>query len=136
MNLDLRLPIGLMFSAFGVMLTGYGLVSEKAIYARSLGVNVTKEMNELTRYVEQWPVLAGELASMAESRNTLWRWVRSLVAGMGGSALRQRVMTAWNARKLKRGDVTTGFEVRGEDAAFHTIVDCARFLAGVAARGR
>ena len=40
MNLDLRLPIGLMFSAFGVMLTGYGLVSEKAIYARSLGVNV------------------------------------------------------------------------------------------------
>ena len=40
MNLDLRLPIGLMFSAFGVMLTGYGLVSDDAIYARSLGVNV------------------------------------------------------------------------------------------------
>ena len=40
MNLDLRLPIGLMFSAFGVMLTGFGLVSDKAIYARSLGVNV------------------------------------------------------------------------------------------------
>ena len=40
MNLDLRLPIGLMFSAFGVLLTGYGLTSDKAIYARSLGVNV------------------------------------------------------------------------------------------------
>ena len=40
MNLDLRLPIGLMFSAFGVLLTGFGLVSDKAIYARSLGVNV------------------------------------------------------------------------------------------------
>ena len=40
MNLDLRMPIGLMFSAFGVMLTGYGLVSDDAIYARSLGVNV------------------------------------------------------------------------------------------------
>ena len=40
MNLDLRLPIGLMFSAFGVMLTGYGLVSDDAIYARSLGINV------------------------------------------------------------------------------------------------
>jgi hypothetical protein len=40
MNLDLRLPIGLMFSAFGVMLTGYGLVSDDAIYARSLGFNV------------------------------------------------------------------------------------------------
>ena len=40
MNLDLRLPIGLMFSVFGLLLTGYGLVSDPAIYARSLGVNV------------------------------------------------------------------------------------------------
>jgi hypothetical protein len=40
MNLDLRLPIGLMFSIFGVMLTAYGLGSDKAIYARSLGINV------------------------------------------------------------------------------------------------
>jgi hypothetical protein len=40
MNLDLRLPIGLMFSAFGVMLAGWGLISDRAIYARSLGVNV------------------------------------------------------------------------------------------------
>ena len=40
MNLDLRMPIGLMFSAFGVLLTGYGFVSDRAIYARSLGINV------------------------------------------------------------------------------------------------
>jgi hypothetical protein len=40
MNLDLRLPIGLMFAIFGAMLTVYGLVSGDAIYARSLGVNV------------------------------------------------------------------------------------------------
>ena len=40
MNLDLRLPIGLMFSIFGVMLTVFGLVSGPEIYARSLGVNV------------------------------------------------------------------------------------------------
>jgi hypothetical protein len=40
MNLDLRLPIGLMFSIFGVMLMLYGLISDAAIYARSLGVNV------------------------------------------------------------------------------------------------
>ena len=40
MNLDLRLPIGLMFSAFGILLTGYGFVSDRAIYARSLGINV------------------------------------------------------------------------------------------------
>jgi hypothetical protein len=40
MNLDLRMPIGLIFTIFGVMLTLYGLVSDNAIYARSLGVNV------------------------------------------------------------------------------------------------
>jgi hypothetical protein len=40
MNLDLRLPIGLMFSIMGVVLAGYGLVADKAIYARSLDINV------------------------------------------------------------------------------------------------
>jgi hypothetical protein len=40
MNLDLRLPIGLMFTIDGVLLVVYGLVSDPAIYARSLGTNV------------------------------------------------------------------------------------------------
>jgi hypothetical protein len=40
MSLDLRLPIGLMFTIFGAMLVAYGLVSDGAIYARSLGINV------------------------------------------------------------------------------------------------
>ena len=40
MNLDLRLPIGLLFSIIGVMLIGYGLVSDPAIYARSVGINI------------------------------------------------------------------------------------------------
>lgn len=40
MGFDLRLPIGLMFSIVGVLLTGYGLVSDRAIYQRSLGINV------------------------------------------------------------------------------------------------
>jgi len=40
MNLDLRLPMGLMFSTFGALLTFFGLVSDNGIYARSLGINV------------------------------------------------------------------------------------------------
>jgi len=40
MNLDVRLPIGLMFTIIGVALTGFGLVSDRAIYERSLGINV------------------------------------------------------------------------------------------------
>jgi hypothetical protein len=40
MKLDVRIPIGLMFALIGVALVAYGLVSDRAIYARSLGVNV------------------------------------------------------------------------------------------------
>ncbi len=40
MGLDIRLPIGLMFAIFGLLLAGYGLISDKTIYRRSLGVNI------------------------------------------------------------------------------------------------
>ena len=40
MNFDLRLPIGIMFSIFGLILTIFGAVSDKAIYERSLGINI------------------------------------------------------------------------------------------------
>lgn len=40
MNFDLRLPIGIMFSLYGAMLVIYGLISDKAIYERSLGINI------------------------------------------------------------------------------------------------
>ena len=41
MDLDVRLPIGLMFSIFGVLLAAFGLVSDPRIYqAHSLGINV------------------------------------------------------------------------------------------------
>jgi hypothetical protein len=40
MGLDIRLPIGLMFTIFGLLLAGYGLFGDKAIYQRSLGINI------------------------------------------------------------------------------------------------
>ena len=40
MKLDVRFPIGLMFGLFGLLLVVYGLASNRAIYARSLGINV------------------------------------------------------------------------------------------------
>jgi hypothetical protein len=40
MGLDIRLPIGLLFSIFGVLLIGYGALGDKSIYARSLDVNI------------------------------------------------------------------------------------------------
>jgi hypothetical protein len=42
MGLDIRWPIGLMFSLVGVLMVGYGLatVSDAAMYKRSLDINV------------------------------------------------------------------------------------------------
>ena len=40
MKFDLRLPIGILFSLYGAVLVLFGALSDKAIYARSLGYNV------------------------------------------------------------------------------------------------
>jgi hypothetical protein len=39
--MDLRLPIGLVFSIYGIILTIYGIVTNgAAMYTKSLGINV------------------------------------------------------------------------------------------------
>ena len=40
MNLDIRLPIGMLFTSLGLVLTAYGLTADASIYQRSLGHNV------------------------------------------------------------------------------------------------
>jgi len=40
MGLDVRFPIGGMFSIIGALLTIYGIASNPAIYEKSLGINV------------------------------------------------------------------------------------------------
>ncbi len=40
MRLDLRLPIGLLFSIFGAILVIYGFVTPAEAYKQSLGINV------------------------------------------------------------------------------------------------
>lgn len=40
MGLDIRIPIGSLFVILGALLMGYGLVSNPAIYQRSLGVDI------------------------------------------------------------------------------------------------
>ena len=40
MKLDLRLPIGLMFTIIGALLSAFGALSSTEIYSRSLGINV------------------------------------------------------------------------------------------------
>ena len=41
MNFDLRMPIGILFTLFGLILTSYGLFTKGSeIYAKSLGYNL------------------------------------------------------------------------------------------------
>lgn len=40
MELDVRIPLGWLFAILGAILIAYGLISDPAIYARSLGENV------------------------------------------------------------------------------------------------
>jgi len=40
MGIDIRLPIGLMFTIIGLLLASFGLLSDTSIYQRSLGINV------------------------------------------------------------------------------------------------
>lgn len=43
MNLDIRLPIGLLFALLGALLAVYGVAShftQPALYDRSLGINI------------------------------------------------------------------------------------------------
>jgi hypothetical protein len=40
MGLDIRLPLGLLFSIIGLLLLLFGALSNPAIYQRSLGINI------------------------------------------------------------------------------------------------
>src|SRR6185437_5277959 len=40
MGLDIRIPIGSLFALLGMLLAGYGLCSNPAIYGRSLGLDI------------------------------------------------------------------------------------------------
>lgn len=40
MSFDLRYPVGLMFTLFGILIGGFGLLSDAKMYDRSLGINI------------------------------------------------------------------------------------------------
>jgi hypothetical protein len=40
MQFELRIPVGILFSLYGVLLTLYGMFSDPTLYTRSLGLNV------------------------------------------------------------------------------------------------
>lgn len=68
MNFDLRLPLGLIFTLFGLMLTGYGMFSDRAIYARSLGLNLNLGWGAVVLVFGLW---MGTLALLARRKRQI-----------------------------------------------------------------
>jgi membrane-bound ClpP family serine protease len=40
MGIDIRLPVGVLFSLLGIILFAYGLLSDPSRYQQSLGINI------------------------------------------------------------------------------------------------
>ena len=40
MGIDIRVPLGAMFSLLGLLLTAFGIFGDKSIYAQTLGIDV------------------------------------------------------------------------------------------------
>jgi hypothetical protein len=40
MGIDIRLPLGILFSLLGLILSAYGLIGDSSLYQQSLGINV------------------------------------------------------------------------------------------------
>jgi glycosyltransferase involved in cell wall biosynthesis len=100
---------------------------------QSLGVDVTNEMRELREYVGKWPSLARQLASVRGAKPVSWR---HRLARVGGPAIRavRKVVGSSGARKVRNGDVRSGFAVYGDEFGFHTIVECADFVDAIVTR--
>jgi putative Mn2+ efflux pump MntP len=68
MGLDIRYPIGLMFSIIGALMSIYGLVtgSDKALYERSLTININLIWGIVLLVFGAWMLLMAMRAKKAD----------------------------------------------------------------------
>ncbi len=72
MGLDIRLPIGLMFTILGALLSIYGLFSDKEIYQKhSLGINVNLEWGLVVLVFGLVMLLMGRRSSAAMKKRSV-----------------------------------------------------------------
>ncbi|HSU14590.1 hypothetical protein [Longimicrobium sp.] len=63
MNLDIRLPIGGLFTLLGLVLTGYGLLGPGDVYQRSLGHNINLSWGLVVLAFGAWFLFMGRKGS-------------------------------------------------------------------------
>jgi hypothetical protein len=103
---------------------------------KSQGVDVSREIDEVLVHARHSPALVAELSAKSTPRVSTWQAVRSAVGRLGVRAVRQSLGARRTVRRVRRGDVVSGFAVSGSDFRFDGIVGCAEFLGRVVLRTR
>jgi glycosyltransferase involved in cell wall biosynthesis len=101
-----------------------------------LGVDVSRELDELARYLRQNPALSVAVGPIGPGQRGPWRRLRSAIGDAGARRLFQQLKARRNARKFRRSDARGGFRVRGEMFGFHNVLESAEFLARAVATPR
>ena len=116
---------------------------------KNLGVDVSREMDELKGYLYRNPILMEDISKKEPSirmdrSKTLWKTLRSSIGDLGVRRVRDRVRksqqvrkrTKQDALKFKRGELNSGLSISGEDFGFYDILKCADFLGRITAVSR
>jgi hypothetical protein len=98
-------------------------------YRKSLGVDVSREMQDLVDHLDKYPQVLKKVVSQepADARDgrPVWQRVRRAIGDVGLRDLRDRKT---NRLKVQGGDIRSGFKVSGDDFGFSNIVEAADAL--------
>jgi hypothetical protein len=102
---------------------------------RSMGVNVTAEIDDAMRYAQKYPALVEELnaagaANDGAAKTSFSGRLRATIGDLGGRALRRRIQAYQLAQKLEQGTWNSKFQAFGDDFGFSDVLGCADFLLG------
>ena len=99
---------------------------------RAMGVDVDRELQELLDYSNKYPSLKAELLTPAKSgRNGQDSVLRSLAKTLGLGRVHGRLDAFREVRKIRRGEVQSGFLASGDNFGFSDALGCANFLSRV-----
>jgi len=68
MGIDIRLPLGILFSLLGLILVVYGLAGDSSLYQQSLGINVNLDWGIVLLVFGAVMFVLSRLGARAEAR--------------------------------------------------------------------
>jgi glycosyltransferase involved in cell wall biosynthesis len=99
---------------------------------RAMGVDVDHEIQELLDYATKYPALKAELLTPTKNGLTSHdSTIRKVARALKLNQLQNRLEQFNEVRKIKRGQVQSGFVAAGDDFGFHDALGCAEFLSRV-----